>query len=370
MRHEPSKRLLFASLVGTILLVGLVLQVGAQQDGMNVRINFQPESSEIPAGYLADVGAEYGERDNGYTYGWNEDNRENARDRDSSNAPDQRYDTFNHLQLEGTYTWEIAVPNGEYIVTVVMGDPEYDDQVNSIYIEDTLRDDPDGDDHFDEYDDIPVSVTDGRLTIHPAPGADNAKIAFVEIVAKVTKRQPLYLPAIMSPLAIRNGGFETGDLTGWVIHGVSPGFQVNVVELGNGFAAQLGNPVAECAGGAPYNGAVGFYQRVQVPDTPNPTLSFAYLVHSQDINLFETFNVYIRDEAGELLEHVLSIGNPGNATMCGAPAWESGWQVKVHPLTAHRDQIVQLYFELRSIDDTAFFNTWAYLDDVMITDRP
>ncbi|MDQ4074878.1 MAG: hypothetical protein M3220_01390 [Chloroflexota bacterium] len=445
MRHEPSKQLLFVCLVATFLLAALTMRAGAQNnDGMSVKINFQPESSEIPAGYLPDVGDKYGGRGDGYRYGWNEDNEENARDRDSSDAPDQRYDTFIHMQLDDTYSWEIGVPDGEYHVYVVMGDPEFDDQINSIDVEGTIRNDPDGEDHFDEYDDVSVTVTDGRLTIQPAPDAENAKIAFIEITsedatptppaptatsptatqppptptatsptatppseatstptlrptrtrtpsatpppettstptatptkrATVTppgERYPLYLPAILKPPIVANGGFDTGDLTGWAIDNVSRGFQLNVVEIGSDFAAQLGNPVAECSGGAPYDGAVGFYQQVLVPDTANPTLSFDYLVRSQDTSLFETFNVYIRDEAGNPLEEVLRAGNPGIATMCGAPPWETGWQPKTQSLAAYRGQVVQLYFELRSVDDTAFFNTWAYLDDVVVTGGP
>ncbi|MDQ4078201.1 MAG: hypothetical protein M3220_18390 [Chloroflexota bacterium] len=182
MSHQQSRRLLFAGLIASSLLIVLALQVGAQDAGLSVKINFQTGSSSVPVGYLADEGLAYGERGNGYTYGWNTDNRGNTRERNSSNAPDQRYDTLNHMQLGGSYLWELALPNGEYRVYVVMGDPSYTDQVNSVDIEGTIRDDPDGQDHFDEYSDIPVTVNDGKLTVQPAPGASNAKIAFIEIV--------------------------------------------------------------------------------------------------------------------------------------------------------------------------------------------
>ena len=46
-------------------------------------------------------------------------------------------------------------------------------------VEGTVVTDPDGADHFDEYN-VEVEVTDGRLTIRPAGGASDAKICFVE----------------------------------------------------------------------------------------------------------------------------------------------------------------------------------------------
>src|SRR5688500_16511306 len=63
-------------------------------------------------------------------YGWNASNSANTRDRNASNSPDQRYDTLIHMQTKGTYTWEAAVPNGQYQVRLVAGDAQY---VNSVY---------------------------------------------------------------------------------------------------------------------------------------------------------------------------------------------------------------------------------------------
>ena len=79
----------------------------------------------MPSDYLPDGGAVYGDRGNGYIYGWNADNSANARDRDAPNSPDQRYDTFTHMQKPSNpnASWEIAVPNGTYTVRVVAGGP-------------------------------------------------------------------------------------------------------------------------------------------------------------------------------------------------------------------------------------------------------
>ncbi len=145
-----------------------------------IRINFQEEKPWvwIPAGYEPGYGHPYGDRGNGLTYGWDLDNStaHNVRSID----PDQRYDTLIHLQKLGDRTWEIELANGTYFVYLVCGDPEYANQINTVDIEGTVVTDPDGADHFDEYN-VEVEVTDGRLTIRPAAGAQNAKLCFVEI---------------------------------------------------------------------------------------------------------------------------------------------------------------------------------------------
>ena len=87
-----------------------------------IRINFQPSGSPVPSGYLVDAGAAYASRGNGLSYGWNAANNE-TRDRNSSRSPDQRYDTLNHMQRNGSFSWSLGVPNGSYRVRVVAGDP-------------------------------------------------------------------------------------------------------------------------------------------------------------------------------------------------------------------------------------------------------
>lgn len=146
----------------------------------DINVNFQPAGSEVPSGYLADTGAAYGDRGNGYTYGWLGGANTATRDRGAN--PDQRYDTLNHFQKEAALTWEIAVPNGTYDVFLVAGDPSYTDQVNTLSIEGVVVTDPDGMDNFDEYS-VQVVVSDGQLTVVPAAGASNAKICFIDISA-------------------------------------------------------------------------------------------------------------------------------------------------------------------------------------------
>jgi glucose/arabinose dehydrogenase len=150
-----------------------------------IRVNFQPAAAPVPAGYLPDGGAIYGARGNGYTYGWLVDNTQYARDRNAPNSPDQRYDTFAHMQWPSNSrnaAWEIAVPNGTYSVRIVAGDPSYWDSVHRIAAEGTLvvSGTPSSASRWVEGTAV-VTVNDGRLTVSNYAGASNNKIAFIEL---------------------------------------------------------------------------------------------------------------------------------------------------------------------------------------------
>ncbi|MCP4536209.1 MAG: ABC transporter permease subunit [Chloroflexi bacterium] len=161
-----------------------------------VRVNFQPITATVPSGFLKDGGEIYGDRGNGLIYGWGAPNHYT---RDHNVHPDQQYDTLNHLQKQWNHNaeWEMGVPNGEYKVTLVMGDAVFPNQINGVVVEGVALEDPTPNTHdFDEYRDIIVRVHDERLTVRPGPGADNAKICFIEI-APFTK-------------SVQNPGFEDG----------------------------------------------------------------------------------------------------------------------------------------------------------------
>ncbi len=143
-----------------------------------IRINFQPDASVVPDGYLKDVGLEYGTQYNGYTYGWV--GGPNPALRDRGTPEDVRYATLDHMQIGGDHVWEMEVENGNYMVYLVMGDPSYTDQINAVNVEGVWRDDIEHVIKFDEFRLI-VKVEDNNLTIAPGKGAENAKICFVEI---------------------------------------------------------------------------------------------------------------------------------------------------------------------------------------------
>jgi hypothetical protein len=152
--------------------------------GLEIKINFQTSRSSTPAGFLGDEGYIYGDRGNGYIYGWNLDNQDGARERNSSVSPDKPRDTLNHMQRDGT-VWEIGLPNGSYRVRVVAGDPGFYDSVYKIEVEGVLVVDgvPNSSSRWVEGT-AQVRVSDGKLTILNAPGSLNNKINYVEIISQ------------------------------------------------------------------------------------------------------------------------------------------------------------------------------------------
>jgi hypothetical protein len=154
----------------------------ATDGGTGVAINMQPASAPTVAGHLMDAGAAFGDRGNGYSYGWSTTVNE-TRDRNSAAAPDQIHDTLNHLQKNGAdHRWELAVPNGFYQVSVIAGDPSYDDSVYRMAVEGSLVIDaiPSASQRWFE-NSVIVEVSDGRLTLTNATGAQNNKLMAVRV---------------------------------------------------------------------------------------------------------------------------------------------------------------------------------------------
>src|SRR5205814_3946145 len=116
---------------------------------------------------------------NGLTYGWNADNSINARDKNSSLSPDQRYDTFIHMQKGGSFRWDMAVPNGTYTVRAAAGDAGYIDSTYKINVEGVLTVDgtPTRSNHWVEGTRT-VTVSEGKLTITKASGEEHNMIVF------------------------------------------------------------------------------------------------------------------------------------------------------------------------------------------------
>ena len=134
-------------------------------------------------GYADDYGDVFGERGNGLSYGWMEDNVPNSRHRQADVSPDPRYDTLNHLQKnDGDMVWEIAVPSGRYAVRIVAGDATALDSVFQFTVEDVTT---------ASYTPTPLAawgtlevearVQDGLLTVRSGPEASNNKICFITL---------------------------------------------------------------------------------------------------------------------------------------------------------------------------------------------
>lgn len=150
-------------------------------------INFQLGTAQVPTGYEKDDGGPYATRANGLSYGWSRDNRADARERNSGNAPDKRYDTLVHMQKphnDGSNTsyWELAVPNGRYEVLLVVGDPTAPDSYQEVTAEGQtiVSGIVDGGTPFRQGL-ITVNVADGRLRLAPGAAGVGTKLCFTEI---------------------------------------------------------------------------------------------------------------------------------------------------------------------------------------------
>jgi len=145
---------------------------------VGVRINFQPASADVPDSYRVDAGDLKGSRGGGWTYGWAQNLTANTRDRDINS--DQRLDTFVFTQSTGG-TWEVDLPNGDYQVTVSMGDAAYDQDLY-LTVEGTfwwqVYGQPANTFKIETHD---VTVADGALTL-----SITGPINYVDIFPKTT----------------------------------------------------------------------------------------------------------------------------------------------------------------------------------------
>ena len=168
----------------------------------STRINFQDGSFTPPSGYTADEGAAYGSRGEGLTFGWIDPATKNPTDnfdaargaaRGVTNAsPDEdkllrSLNMFDRVGRNTPRDWEIAVPNGTYVVELAAGDPDFFDSRHTIRAEgETVIDDfvPSAGNYF-AVGRVTVDVLDGKLTLDDvgagAGELGNSKILYVNI---------------------------------------------------------------------------------------------------------------------------------------------------------------------------------------------
>ncbi len=147
--------------------------------GQELHVNFQPAGIPAPAGYLPDSGQPFADQGNGFQYGW-ATSTATAFARASAASPDQRYDTG--VPTPAGALWEIAVPNGDYLVHVVAGDATNSIASEQVFCEgvSALAGTLTGSRHWVEST-TRVTVADGRLSVVAGPGAIGASLAFVDI---------------------------------------------------------------------------------------------------------------------------------------------------------------------------------------------
>ncbi len=180
-------------------LFELTINVAPAPSAGSVWINFQDNSFTAPLGYTADGGEAYGERANGYTYGWvGPSTRRSVANPSStglarglSNGSSFRdkltrsYAAFNHAEGTGHRDWEIALPRGSYAVVLAVGDvvPSPDQHTLRVEGKTVVKD-------FLPQPQAPFSVTrdtvvvsDGRLSLDDvgAMESSNTKILYAQI---------------------------------------------------------------------------------------------------------------------------------------------------------------------------------------------
>ncbi len=204
-------------LLSLLLTVPLAIVVGAMPAAaaeptppLNVKINFQPNASAIPAGFTKDIGAAYTDaagqgwvREDSLAsgtpvpYGFTAVPANNVRDRSGCTGLPQEQRTFIHMQAPaGTsnndataVAWQYKLPNGRYQVKVGVGDP------NSGSAPETHVVNVEGVRAIDQYpmssagncaanrvktNTVWVNVTDGTLNVD-AVGGINTKLSFITI---------------------------------------------------------------------------------------------------------------------------------------------------------------------------------------------
>lgn len=149
----------------------------------SIQVNFQPDTVQVPRGYVADYGDPYAERKNGNTYGWlGQDHMESVL---RSTEEDPRLAT--HVEMNNTEPvgWEIELPNGNYAIYVHMGDADHSDLDNSLIVESVeVADASPGASFYDNFYLENVPVSDGKLTL--LPNGSKEKLNYIKIGPKGT----------------------------------------------------------------------------------------------------------------------------------------------------------------------------------------
>lgn len=237
-----NRKLVGLIFIFVLILLSMPVSMTSAQFGGTLQINFQPAAAPVPFGYTADTGNPYGARANGLTYGWVAvgggapvNMTAETRDRNRAGIP-QQLDTIIHMQrftTVGTPTygwWEIAVPEGNYYVTVSVGDgpsnPNGYDSTHVVQAEGVTLISGFVGNAGQEYAQGSglVAVSDGRLTISDI-GGTNTKLNYIAI-RNVNDGEVVAVPNVgmiridtASPVPIYNtaGGQPLTDANGnWI----------------------------------------------------------------------------------------------------------------------------------------------------------
>jgi hypothetical protein len=168
------------------LAVPLLLSVTAHAQTAGVNISFQPASFPLQTGYQGDYGQVFGNRGNGYSYGWNVSHT----GRTFAYSPLPGWEktwgaawSLIHMLPGPTARWEMAVTNGNYEVTVLAAGYRCQGQLQQIAVEGVLVVNGVAGWDYDTYEGGTrlVMVQDGRLTVTNGPTAAENCIDYIQI---------------------------------------------------------------------------------------------------------------------------------------------------------------------------------------------
>ncbi len=141
-------------------------------------VNFQPVNLAVPDTFLMDSGEVYNSTRG---YGWTSAQVE-TRDRDEAISPDQTYDTL--IMVDPNGLWEVDLNNGNYLVTICVGDPYWPNTKNVISAEGvTIINDTIDDNNIWVEKSKAVMVNDGRLSLSFQGSTPYAKMCWIKIFA-------------------------------------------------------------------------------------------------------------------------------------------------------------------------------------------
>lgn len=174
--------------IATCLLLFAITAGTAHAQSVPVNISFQPASFPLQSGYRGDFGNTFGDRGGGYSYGWNTDHT--SRTFAYSALPGYEsvwgaaWSLIRMLPASST-SWEIALSNGSYDVTILAAGYQCQGTLQQIAAEGVLVVNGTAGWDYDTYvgGTQTVSVSDGRLTITNGPSAAPNCIDSIQIKA-------------------------------------------------------------------------------------------------------------------------------------------------------------------------------------------
>lgn len=149
---------------------------------------------------------------------------------------------------------------------------------------------------------------------------------------------------------IQNGGFETGNFTGWLTGGgVAP--KVSTAEAHSGsYSALLGQTSKPEVDGNSY-----IYQTITIPGSANKvTLNFYYWPGTNDTIEYAYQECLVQNTSGSTLATVLKVAS--NAR---------GWKEVTYDLTSYKGETIRLYFAAHGNGYSPDY-VYMYLDDVSV----